>query len=401
MTDKNKITSIAPLHYQYSLVSKESVPENSKFFQIDYKSKEIKEYEVLFFHRLLKKNYGTPSEIEYIKGSIKELDDGSVAALGEEWKYYIRTNSGIIQIGTENLHSRLKICYVLPNNQTEPSSTLRKEGEKFLDDLLREAQRLKGQIFNVQKEIENNDDIKLFLLDNVYLINYRSAELMLDDAEDNEQEIAEEAFRYGTELRSDSMTPEQEAHQDKFWPALGMYYASSISYFFMALEGFLNILYYAFLKDEIKSEFFNQQKLEERLDISTKILLMPSLCNGFKGKQKVGFLKDLARLTKYRNFFFHSKITDSLKNVVFVESGFLYTCDVGKSFNALLPLQKRHLKRNNVLEFKEIVDSIIKDIFDMMQDDSKDLVKKFVLNHLAIPFWRDKNGTVKFGTMDK
>ena len=48
---------------------------------------------------------------------------------------------------------------------------------------------------------------------------------------------------------------------------------------------------------------------------------MPSLCEGFKSKQKAGFLKDLTRLKKYRNFSFHSKIGDFLIGVGFLESG--------------------------------------------------------------------------------
>ena len=74
MTNKNKIPSIAPFHYQYSSVPKESIPENSKLFPISYKSKEIGEYEVLFFHLLMKKNYGAPSQIEPLPDSIKRLE---------------------------------------------------------------------------------------------------------------------------------------------------------------------------------------------------------------------------------------------------------------------------------------------------------------------------------------
>lgn len=400
MVDKNKITSIAPLHYQYAAVPKESIPQKYKLFPIDYKNGEVEAYEVLFFHRLMKKNYGLPSDIEFEQDSIKKLEDGRVVTLGREWKYYVQTDSGgLIQVGTEDVHTCLKIYHVLQHNQSEPSKLRLQEGEKFINALLREDQRLKGQILNIQNEIEENDgSIKLSLLSNVYLSNYRSAELMLDHAKDNEQHIKNEVLRY--DARS-PLTPDQNDHIEKFRPALGMYYAAAISYFFMALEGFINILYYAFLKDEIKSDFFKQQKLDERLDISTKILFMTSLCDGFKSKQRAGFLKDLTRLKNYRNFFFHSKITDALKKATFVENGFLYACDLEKESNALLPSQRHYLKRRDVLEVKKIVDSMVKDIIDMMQDDTKSLVERFVLNSLEIPFWRDKNRLIKFGSLDQ
>ena len=121
---------------------------------------------------------------------------------------------------------------------------------------------------------------------------------MVDHAEENEQIISHELCKHDP---VSPLTSEQDAHIAKYRPALGMYYAASISYFFMALEGFINITYYAFIKDELRADFFTEQKLHERLDLNTKMLLMPSLCNGFKSKQKSGFLKDLTRLKNYRN----------------------------------------------------------------------------------------------------
>jgi len=188
-------------------VPKESIPEGYKLFPISYKSEEIAGYEVLFFHRLMKNNYGSPAEIELEQHSVRKLEDGRVMGLGREWKYYIRTDSGgIIQVGTEDIHTLLKISHVLPSNQNEPSNRQIREGEKFIDDLLREGQRLKDQILNVRKEFENDRDmnIKRFFSDNVYLINYRSAELMLEYAEDNESMVKDEALRYDAR---DQLTP--------------------------------------------------------------------------------------------------------------------------------------------------------------------------------------------------
>ncbi len=393
MKEKNKLTSIAPLHYQYSLVPKDSIPKTYKQFPIDYRTQEIEEYEVLLFHRLMKKNYGPPSEIEYDEASLK---DGRSTAPRREWKYYVTTSSGgIIQVGTEDVHTRVRICHVLPQTDDEPTRNRLQEGQKFIDDLLREAQKL-NQILNIKNEFEN---ATLSLVHNVYLINYRSAHLMLEYADDNEQRIKDEFLRYDAR---DSLTPEQKDHINKFSPALGMYYAASISYFFMALEGLINVLYYAFLKDEIRTEFFGrEQNLSERLDIRTKILLMPSLCNGFKSKQKASFLKDLSRLTRYRNFFFHAKIEDSLKSATFIEDAFLYRCSLEKDSNAVVPSLKQRLKRETASEFKNIVDSMVREILSMMQVESKHLVEKYVLESLEIPFWRDKTGAINFGTMNR
>lgn len=397
MKDKNKVVSIAPLSYRYPLVPKESVPEQYRLRPIDYKSQEIEEYDVLFFHRLLEKHYGPSLEIEYEQDSLKTSDDQGVARIGREWKYNVRTNSGgILQIATQDVHTRLVVSPVLPHNQKEPSAKVLQEGRKFIDDLLQEARRQKGQLLNVRNEFENGDSVKLSLLHNLYLINYRSAELMLEHAETHERAIRAEVLRYDARH---PLTHKQRNHINRFMPALGMYHAASISYFFMALEGFVNILYYAFLRDEIRSDFFGHQKLDERLDINAKLLLMPSLCDGFKSNQTALFLKELTRLKNYRNSFYHSKLADSLKSVVFVESGFLYRCDLKNDSDPLLPSLKLRLTKASVLEFKNVVDFIIKNIMDMMQADRRRSVEHFVLNSLEIPFWRDKSGAICFGNM--
>jgi hypothetical protein len=396
MKNKDKVTSIAPLHYQSPQVSKESLPSKYKSIPIDYKSKEIGEYEVLFFHRLMKKNYGYPSDIEVEEDSIRKLENGQSVALGREWRYYVSTATGsIIQVSTEDVHTQLKISLLLQTPVSEPSRKQLQEAKKFVNDLLREAQRLKGQIPNIKNEFENGVGVRLALLSNVYLFNYRSAQLMLEYADDNEQYIKDEVLRYDAR---NSLTPDQRNHIDKFRPALGMYYAASLSYFFMALEGYINILYYTFLKDEIKSDFLKQY---DYMDITTKILLLPSLCHGFKDKQKSAFLEDVKHLKNYRNFLFHSKITDSLKTVTFMESGFFYTCDFDRKSEGGFPSHKDSLSREKVLEFKKLVDSIVQDIIGMLQEDIKPLVLNYVMHSLEIPFWYDKNGIIHFGAMDK
>ncbi|MDI6764830.1 MAG: hypothetical protein QME83_17645, partial [Thermodesulfobacteriota bacterium] len=67
MSNKDKIPSIAPLHYKYPSLSAENMPDKFILFPITFRNEEIEEFEVLFFHRLLKRNYGFPSDWEEIK----------------------------------------------------------------------------------------------------------------------------------------------------------------------------------------------------------------------------------------------------------------------------------------------------------------------------------------------
>ena len=156
MPKKDKIPSIVPLYYKYPLLSVEQIPNKYKLFPISFKNDEIEEYGVLFFHRLLKKYYGNPSDIEWLEIKREKRENGStkMGGIGKEWKYYFRTPSGgIIQIGTAMLARILELFHVLPENITEPNEKLIKEGRKFVADLLMWAARLKGQILNPRKSL--------------------------------------------------------------------------------------------------------------------------------------------------------------------------------------------------------------------------------------------------------
>lgn len=302
MANKEKTPSIAPLHYKYPSIAAEDLPQvedevledkgitvipSPKFtlFPITFKDEEIKTFEVLFFHRLLKRNYGYPSSIEWkeIKRETQEYENLihiKANGIGKEWKYYVRTPSGgIIRIGTEKLHSVLKIFYVLPEGVSEPNEKQIKEGEKFISDLLTEGTRLKGQILNPWKEFEEGEGTQLYLLDNVFRRNYGSAELMLEDADEYEGTIYVEYKKYLQSIYDMEMDSEKNDYINKYLAGLGMFYRSIIIHYFLAFEGFVNLLYHAFLKKELKD-----QNLEQRLDIEMKVLLMPGLCNGLEMK---------------------------------------------------------------------------------------------------------------------
>jgi len=193
---------IPPLRKRYPSLSREDIPE--RYSLIPIKSDEIEEFDVILFHRLMKKNYGDPPQIECKVGfegvtecdirkiamtriegetygwnlpssagfeceKVKTLQNGQIAAWRTDWRYFVTTESGgIIAIGTKGYHSSMFIGHVLSENQSEPDKTLMKEGEKFITDLLAEAKRLKGQIFNPKKQFEKGEGLLGYLLHNVY-----------------------------------------------------------------------------------------------------------------------------------------------------------------------------------------------------------------------------------------
>ena len=422
MSEENKIPSIAPLHYKYPSIAAEDMPEvedvildqngvkfipSPKFtlFPITFKNEEIEAFEVLFFHRLLKRNYGDPSVREWKEIKRETQKDENLihikaVGVGKEWRYYIRTPSGsIIRIGTEKLHSVLKIFHVLPEGISEPNEKQIKEGEKFVSDLLIEATRLKGQILNPWKEFEEGEGTQLYLLDNVFRRNYGSAELMLEDADEYEDTTFVEYKKYLKSVYDMEEDSEKMAYIDKYLAGLGMFYRSIIIHYYLAFEGFVNLLYHAFLKKELKES--KNQNLEQRLDIEMKVSLMPGLCNGFRNEMlspESQIFKNFKQLTKYRNEIFHSKIVDSLKRVVLYQDGFFYNIHMEKEKKgSLFPPAGKTLQKEDALKVKSLVDNLIEEILNYMDDESSELVKKFILKQLAIPFWKDDTGQIRFG----
>lgn len=380
---------------RYPLLTPEECPTEPKLIPISYKTDDVGKFEVIFFHRLFRRMYGEPSEVEL--QDVKLLEDEKMVGLPREWKYFIRAGAdALIQVGTQDKHTKLAFHALLPEDR-EPSAEIMQECETFIADLLAEAERLKGQILNPKKEFEEGEGIQLYLLHNIYLYNYGAAELLRNEfAEENEQAVRAEAIRFDARTE-DWADPTKVEHVEKYIRGLGMFYAAAISYYFMALEGFVNLIYHAFLRSELRDRNFN---LEQRLDLEQKLRLMSYLCSGFKKEDSVSdadYWEDFRQLRDHRNQMFHSRIQDSLKEVCLAEQGFLYTCDMKRTENNLLPSQKRQLRADDVLRVKNTVDKIVNQTLGRMDAGSRELVEEFILKCSEIPFWKDTNGRILLG----
>lgn len=188
--------------------------------------------------------YGEPSEVE--REDVRQQEDGTMVGLPREWKYFIRAGAdALIQVGTQDKHTKLAFHALLPEDR-EPSAEIMGQCETFIADLLAEAERLRGQILNPKKEFEEGEGIQLYLLHNVYLYNYGAAELLRNEfAEENEQAVRAEAIRFDARTE-DWADPTKVEHVEKYIRGLGMFYAAAISHYFMALEGFVNLIYHTF-----------------------------------------------------------------------------------------------------------------------------------------------------------
>lgn len=404
-------------------------PNKIKTIEIGYERQGIEEYDVVFWHRLLKSIYQDPLEIEcelHVKNQtnrssetailrrLKEkskweilntteettmkIQAGEIKPFPVNWKYFIKLPSGgIIEIGTKDQHTVIYFAHVVTQQLKDED---RKQSEQFISLLLDEAKKERNQLFNLLKEFEKTEGLKFYQLFNVYRANYVSAEVMLDEARNQEKFLRDEFLKYDART-GDLYDEEKRKHIDKFMLACGMYFSSAITYFFMSLEGFINIVFHSFLKKNLRDSDLN---IEQRFDIEQKLKLMPALCNGFiqeSADSTADIYSKFLKLKKYRNSIFHSKVEDSLKSLVFTEDGFLYNCDVSKHKEQFLPAQKIMLSANDVTEVKNIVDGIIGLILNSMTDDTRLLTDKYILNTTHIPFYILNDGSLSLGRSDR
>jgi hypothetical protein len=411
---------------RYPAPNKSEIPANFTVNPIGYKKTTIEKYHVLFWHRLLRKLYDMPIVIEYdILGKSRQrgndvqivfprkkseknnreaigidetttigIQSGKIKPFPINWKYFVRLPSGgIIQLATRDKNTIFYIAQlILPERDAKNDS---REAEKFINLLLDEANRLKDQLFNPTKEFEKQEGMRLYLLSNVYLSNYLSAETMLDRAEILETELRQEYLRYDART-SDLYDKDKGKQIDQHMLTCGMYYCSTISYFFMALEGFINLVFHAFLKKRFRDKEF---RADQRFDLEQKLRLISVLCDGFNGNMDLpsAVLSGFKKLKNYRNSLFHSKVENSLKSLCFVEGGFLYTYDMVEYKDHFLPAHKIKLTVSDAIEVKRLVDSIVNYIIESMNKATRNTAEKYILKEPSIPITILESGELAVG----
>jgi hypothetical protein len=218
---------------------------------------------------------------------------------------------------------------------------------------------------------------------------------MLGMSEALETELRREFIRYDART-SDLYDEEKRKHIDQNMLTCGMYYCSAISYFFMALEGFINLVFHGFLKKRFRDKEFGA---DQRFDLEQKLRLLSVLCEGFDENRELptAVLSGFKKLKNYRNGLFHSKVEDSLKSLCFVEGGFFYTYDMEKYKEHFLPAHKIKLTVSDAIEVKELVDGIVNYILDSMNQSTRDITETYILKEPHIPISILETGDLAVG----
>jgi hypothetical protein len=411
------------IYTRFPPLQRNEIPQIYEITPIEYEKERIEEFDVILWHRLLKSIYQEPIEIECelhtkdqvniipetailrrleekptweLLGTTEEnvlkIQSGEIKPIFSNWKYFFKLPSGgIVSIGTKNRVTSLYIAHVAVGKQLSAEDI--RAAEEFILLLLDEAK--KSQLFNPKKEFSKAQGLQSYSLFNVYLANYVSAQFMLATAVAEEATLRDEFQRH--DARRLDLAQEEREHINKFMLACGMYYSSAITYFYMALEGFINITFDSFLQKQFRDGALN---IEKRFDIEQKLRFLPVLCDGF-AQEYVGPTSDIfskfRKLTDYRNTIFHSKLEESLRSLAFVEDGFLYQCHLSKVNKQFLPSLKIMLTANNVLEVQRLVDEIVEMVLNSMTEEANFLANKYIRNSAIIPFYIGADGSQSMG----
>ena len=397
---------------KYTKLDKAQIPTDYRLHPINHRENQLQNYDVVLLHRALSTNFGVPSEFDWEPD--KRIDETTIRGYKTEWRYYIKTNAGnVFQIATRDRHTGFTLNYVIPISETQPSPSHINTGKRFVDDLLTEITRLEKALIDEDEHFSHSINIQLYWIDNVYLQNYMCGEFLLDGTPTIETSIANAILKYDAreeKIRSDA---EKMRYIDKHIMLKGVFWGSIISYFFMAFEGFLNMLYYSFLKDEHRKNGFKfsvnaggKEKLIDihKIDIESKLIKLPLLCDGLKEKRVDGntpFMKDFRELKIYRNKLFHSSLKDNLKVILVTQDDFLYHFDVDQLRKAILPSRRYNLTHDDVRKVKMIIDTTIQNVVNLFEDKFQKAINKFLLSELRVPFIQDDFGNVRLPGLDE
>ena len=429
MADITDIRSKAKRHicHKYPLLKSDDITTPYEVRQIIYKQEMIGLYDVAYWHRLLKAIYQEPPEIEselYDKDNLMnciakatfrkseetsewiilnttpevatKLQSGMIVPQPLNWKYLIKLPSGgTIIIGTKDKTSLLYVAHVVGGSVSDADQ---QHAEIYISLLLDEAKKNENQI-NPINEFEQAEGVRLYHLFNVYRANYVSADFMFEIAQTQENNLLQESIKYDA-LTDDLNDEIKRDHMEKYMLACGTYFLSAITYYFMALEGFINVVFHAFLKRDFRDK---RLRIDERFDIEQKMKLMPALCFGFLPEHvdsPFSAYDNFHDLKEYRNSIFHAKVEESLKSISFIEDGFFYNCDVSKYQGPFLPTQKNMLTVDSVVKVKTIVADTVQLILRAMTEDTRILTEKYILKSTHIPFFILSDGSLSLGRID-
>lgn len=214
---------------------------------------------------------------------------------------------------------------------------------------------------NVLKQIIK--DSKHKIIENPFLIYYNSAENLMNLAKFIDELSSENKISFGEFLN-------QLENQDSAYRSAFLMYLSSF-------EGFLNILYELYLKEDLRKDRLYERILREQIDI--KLRMAPIYCEGFKVKT-INYederFKEYLRLINLRNDFVHANLNKSLERYLVKEDNCIFIIENDKPEGISSNFNK--LTEENVIQAKNTINNIIELIFESLETKTKREFKRII-----------------------
>ena len=249
----------------------------------------------LVLFRLLKKLYGSPDVLQELI-----TKNGLVVPHGD-WGYVLSISSRLfVEIRSErdNDEYMLKVWKIRDKSADEnvSDSGPRMEMVSFIEHI-QKLYNDNAHIVLVEKNELEKEDIKLGT-DNIFLERMNSGMKLEAIAENIDNNEFERPIVITTKLSSPK----------------GYIYLSSIVYYIIALESFINIIYFFLLKKEFRGQSYNSVDFRDKIstrDLQLRILTVHLFCDGFKGaiaSSEEGIFSEIKKLIDFRNSLFHGTL---------------------------------------------------------------------------------------------
>jgi len=291
-------------------------------------------------YKVIKAQFGEPNDLSFDEDKI-------------QWQYLFKFRDFFIEIGDwKFLSTSIRVFH--EHNDRVQAESIARQIEQLV---LVHADRQKKTVASKIKDCDHK------LLENSFMTYYQTGEnlLMVSEGIDNLilKRLGDQANIFDLWLKRDDL------------------HRSAFLMFLSAFEGFLNITYELYLKNELRTERIKDKLSREQIDI--KLQLLPVYCDGFKISiidQNDQRYKNYLKLVNLRNDFVHAKLNKSLERYIIEEDG--YTFIIENEHKGELPSNISRLSHEHVLTAKKYIDDIVEMVIDSLTIKTKREFKKMI-----------------------
>jgi hypothetical protein len=320
-------------------------------------------------YRSLKLIYGFPDPLTFLvtKEEVTREETIDITGMPTEWGYLIQGNGkSCFEIFKRHRDSSPKITLWLnTKNRPEEISNEIKNGLREFMKILHNLVVIVDREYNIEQELESSGQ-SIQMLTNLYYENFQSGNDIL---------ALSDMLLPGLKTKHDDLFDKGEFDESfTIYRKTRFSYVSSIIFFLMALEGFINLIYSLLLKPEFYHKNFKRSVWQS--DIEMRILHLPVYCQGFTNAvitPESEVYKKWLSIRNFRNDLIHANITKENEAVATFEDGFFFT------YNPLYQIKDRNkikhhtsrylIEKDDVLNLMETVKIIVSGIIKEMDED--------------------------------